>query len=123
MHMVEYAITFADVMTGVIGLGIGFMTFLLRRWFDNLNSRMDSTDKKITETNEKLNERIEKLEQEMNAEIKDIREELKSIEKDFPVVYVQRDDFFRSMNGVEQQMRDMNGKMDKLLMQNNSSRS
>ena len=116
--MAEYAITFADVMSGAIGLGLGLVTFLLKRWFDNLNIRMDSTDRKIAETNEKLNERIEKLEQETNAEIKDIREELKNIEKDFPVVYVQRDDFFRSMNGVEQQIRDMNGKMDKLLLQN-----
>lgn len=120
--MAEYVITFADVMSGAIGLGLGLVTFLLKRWFDNLNVRMDSTDKKIAETNEKLNGQIEKLEQETNAEIKDIREELKSIEKDFPVVYVQRDDFFRSMNGVEQQMRDMNGKMDKLLLQNGHDR-
>ena len=33
--MAEYAITFADVMSGAIGLGLGLVTFLLKRWFDN----------------------------------------------------------------------------------------
>lgn len=114
----EYAITFADVMSGVIGLGIGFMTFMLKKWFDSLNLRLDSTDRKITETNRMLNERMEKLEEKTQKEILDIREEIKNIEKDFPHIYVLRDDFFRSMNGVESKMMNMDSKLDKLLMQN-----
>lgn len=42
------------------------------------------------------------------------------IEKgDFATTFVLREDFFRSMNGVEDRMRSIDSKIDKLLMQSN----
>ena len=43
----------------------------------------------------------------------------KQIKGDFATTFVLREDFFRSMNGVEDRMRSIDGKIDKLLMQSN----
>lgn len=114
----DYVITFSDVMAGVITLGMGIITFFLKGWFDNLNGSTEEIKKQIKENDEKVNKRIDKLEQRTDAEIESLKKELISIEKDFPIVYVQRDDFFRSMNNVEEKIRGMDGKLDKLLLQN-----
>lgn len=41
------------------------------------------------------------------------------IKGDFATTFVLREDFFRSMNGVEDRMRSIDSKIDKLLMQSN----
>lgn len=114
----EYAITFTDVMTGAIGLAVGFMIFMLKRWFEGLNERADRTDEKLTETHRMLSDRMERLEEKTQAQIKDMQDEISDIEKDFPHLYVLREDFFRSMNGVETKMNRMDGKLDRILAQN-----
>lgn len=124
----DYVITFSDVMAALITFGLGVMGFFIKRWFGDIELKSEETQKKIEEGNEKIqeriekndkkvNERIDKLEEKTGTEIENLKQELKSIEKDFPIVYVQRDDFFRSMNSVEEQMKDINQKMDRLLMQ------
>lgn len=115
----NYVITFSDVMAGVITLGLGIITFFIKQWFKSLNTQTEKIEKKIDENDKSVNKRIDELEQKTEKDIKELQSELKAIEKDFPIVYVQRDDFFRSMNGVEQQMRNINDKIDKLLLQNN----
>ena len=109
----DYVITFSDVMAALIALGGTVLTFFIKSWFTNLNQTIKENDKKI-------NERVDKLEQRTDIEIEELKKELKSIEKDFPIVYVQRDDFFRSMNSVEGNMKDISAKIDKLLLQNSS---
>lgn len=47
------------------------------------------------------------------------RDELNDIKGDFATTFVLREDFFRSMNGVEDRMRSIDSKIDKLLMQSN----
>lgn len=116
----DYVITFSDVMAGVITLGLTVVTFFIKQWFNNLTSQTEKIEKKIDENDKSVNKRIDELEQKTENDIKELQNEIKSIEKDFPIVYVQRDDFFRSMNGVEQQMRNINDKIDKLLIQNSS---
>ncbi len=113
----DYVITFSDVMAAVITLGIGVLGFFIKGWFSSLRSQSEKIEKKIDENDRKVNERIDKLEQRTDEEIAGLKKELKDIEKDFPIVYVQRDDFFRSMNSVESQMKDINAKIDRLLMQ------
>ena len=39
-----------------------------------------------------------------------------TIKGDFATTFVLREDFFRSMNGVEDKMRTIDGKLDKLLL-------
>lgn len=53
------------------------------------------------------------------GEIANIKQELNNIKGDFATTFVLREDFFRSMNGVEDRMRSIDGKIDKLLMQSN----
>lgn len=115
----DYVITFSDVMAGIITLGLGIITFCIKQWFNNLHSQTEKIEKKIDENDKTVNKRIDELEQKTEKDIKDLQNELKAIEKDFPIVYVQRDDFFRSMSGVEQQMRNINNKIDKLLLNSN----
>ncbi len=45
-----------------------------------------------------------------------MQKELSSIKGDFATTFVLREDFFRSMNGVEDKMRSMDGKLDRLLV-------
>ena len=58
----------------------------------------------IKEVDKKQTEEVEKLKTQIN--------ELKS---DLPLVYVLREDFIRTLNNVDKQMSDMNGKLDKIL--------
>ena len=59
------------------------------------------------------------LEEETDRDIANIKQELNDIKGDFATTFVLREDFFRSMNGVEDRMRSIDGKIDKLLMQSN----
>lgn len=115
----DYVISFSDVMAGVITLGLGVLTFFIKGWFSNLNKQTEKIEKKIDENDRKVNERIDKLEEETDKDIANIKQELNNIKGDFAITFVLRDDFFRSMNGVEDRMRSIDNKIDKLLMQSN----
>lgn len=116
----DYVITFSDVMTGLIALGGGILTFFIKGWFNNLKSSTEEIKKQVKENDEKTNKRIDKIEQETDGEIESIKKELTNIKGDFATTFVLREDFFRSMNGVEDRMRSIDGKIDKLLMQSNN---
>ena len=75
--------------------------------------------KQIKENDDKVNKRIDKLEEETDRDIANIKQELNDIKGDFATTFVLREDFFRSMNGVEDRMRSIDSKIDKLLMQSN----
>lgn len=111
----DYVITFSDVMAGVIALGGSVLVFFIRSWFNKLSENTEE----IKENDEKVNKRIDKLEDETDGEIANIKQELNNIKGDFATTFVLREDFFRSMNGVEDRMRSIDGKIDKLLMQSN----
>lgn len=115
----DYVITFSDVMAGVIVLGGSVLVFFIRSWFNKLSENTEEIKKQIKENDEKVNKRIDKLEDETDGEIANIKQELNNIKGDFATTFVLREDFFRSMNGVEDRMRSIDGKIDKLLMQSN----
>lgn len=115
----DYVITFSDVMAGVIALGGSVLVFFIRSWFNKLSENTEEIKKQIKEKDEKANKRIDKLEDETDGEIANIKQELNNIKGDFATTFVLREDFFRSMNGVEDRMRSIDGKIDKLLMQSN----
>jgi len=117
MESAGYIITFSDVMAGVITLGLGVLTFFIRSWLDGIRKNTGKIENQIRENDEKVNERIDKLEEKTDGEIANIKQELSGIKGDFATTFVLREDFFRSMNGVESSIRSIDSKIDKILMQ------
>ena len=120
----DYVITFSDVMAGVITIGLGIITFFIKGWISGLKSSTEEIKKQIKENDDKVNARIDKLEEETDRDIENIKQEISDIKGDFATTFVLREDFFRSMNGVENSIRSIDNKIDKILMQssNNSNK-
>lgn len=112
-----YIITFSDVMAGVITVGLGVITFFVKGWINSIKSSTEEIKKQIKENDEKVNGRIDRLKDKTEGEISDIKQEISDIKGDFATTFVLREDFFRSMNGVEDKMRSIDNKIDKLLLQ------
>lgn len=117
MEMMGYTITFSDVMAGAITVMLGALAFFIKGWFKNVMATQEKIREENKENIEKINQRIDKLEEETDRDITGIREELNHIKGDFATTFVLREDFFRSMNGVEDRMRSIDSKIDKLLVQ------
>lgn len=125
----DYVITFSDVMATIVTLGIGVMGFFIKRWFDGMEQRNKETQQKIEQGNraiqeriekndKKVNERIDRLEEKTDKDIKNIKQEINDIKGDFSMSFVLREDFFRGMNGVEDKVKSMDSKLDRLLLMN-----
>lgn len=93
----------------VLGVGFSLLIFLAKTQFNDIKNS-------IKENNESTNKRIEKLETKTDAEIGSIKDEINSIKGDFATTFVLREDFFRSMNGVEENIKETGRKIDKILM-------
>lgn len=115
----EYIITFGDVMAGVIALAIGLLTWFAKRALESIQRGIQDVKNEMKENHDKVNTRIDKLEDETDADIASIREEINNIKGDFATTFVLREDFFRSMNSVEDKMKSIDSKIDKLLVYNN----
>lgn len=113
----EYVITFSDVMAAVITLGIGVLGFLIRGWLKTFQKGQDELKDMIRENDCKINERVDSLETETDKEIASIKNQLNDIKGDFATTFVLREDFFRSMNGVEDRVKSIDSKIDRLLLQ------
>lgn len=111
----DYVITFSDIMTSVIGLCLGVLTFFIKTWFTDVKKADAEIKKNIESNNERINTRIEKLEEKTDNQIADIKREVTDMKGDFATMYVLREDFFRTMNGVEDRIKSMDSKLDKLL--------
>ena len=118
----DYVITFSDVMAGVMTVGLGVIAFFLRGWFNSLKTGTEEIKEQIRENDEKVNKRIDRLEEDTDRDIANIKQEINGIKGDFATTFVLREDFFRSMNGVEDRMRSIDGKIDRLLMQTGSKK-
>ena len=117
MEMMGYTITFSDVMAGAIAVMLGALAWFIKGWFKSILATQEKIREENKENIEKINQRIDKLEGETDRYITGIREELNHIKGDFATTFVLREDFFRSMNGVEDRMRSIDSKIDKLLVQ------
>lgn len=120
MEGMSYVITFSDVMAGVITLALAVITFFIKMWIDGLKKGTEEIKKQIKENDDKVNKRIDKLEEQTDRDIANIKQELNDIKGDFATTFVLREDFFRSMNGVENSIRSIDNKIDKILMQNSN---
>lgn len=93
----------------VLGIGFSLLIFLAKTQFNDIKNS-------IEKNNENTNKRIDKLEDETNAEISSLKKDISDIKGDFATSFVLREDFFRAMNSVEDNVRETSRKVDKILM-------
>lgn len=93
----------------VLGVGFSLLIFLAKTQFNDIKNS-------IEKNNENTNKRIDKLEDETNAEISSLKKDISDIKGDFATSFVLREDFFRAMNSVEDNVRETSRKVDKILM-------
>lgn len=115
------------IVTSALGVLGTVLVFLLKYWFDRTNKGITENNKKLDQVNgelqgdlqrnyEKINERIDHIEEKTNQDIAELRQNMNDLKGDFATTFVQRDDFFRYMNGMEANIKDTNSKVDKILM-------
>lgn len=103
------------------------LAFLVKHSFNQINNGIAGNSTKIEsikndlqqdiqKNHDKVNERINKLEDKTNADITEIRQNLNDIKGDFATTFVLREDFFRYMNSMEENIKDTNSKVDKILL-------
>ena len=111
----------------VLSICGGILVFLLKHSFNQINNGIAGNSTKIEsikndlqqdiqKNHDKVNERINKLEDKTNADITEIRQNLNDIKGDFATTFVLREDFFRCMNSMEENIKDTNSKVDKILL-------
>ncbi|MCX4341792.1 MAG: hypothetical protein OSJ72_19475 [Lachnospiraceae bacterium] len=116
-----------SLAASALGTLTALLIFLLKYWFDRTNKGIAGNDKKldrvmeelreeIQRNYEKTSERINHIEEKTNQDIAELRQDMNDLKGDFATTFVQRDDFFRYMNGMEANIKDTNSKVDKILM-------
>lgn len=114
-------------MVALLSIAGAALIFLLKHWFDQTNKgiaensqRLESVKEDlqndIHKNNEKISERIDHIEEKTNQDIAELRQDMNDFKGDCATMFVQRDDFFRYMNGMETSIKDTNSKVDKILM-------
>lgn len=122
-----YAITFQNVMAAVIAIGGSVFIFFVKKWFADMEKKdsellvkLESGNKdikdRIEKNDAKTNERIDRLEEKTVRDIEGIKQEINDIKGDFATTFVLREDFFRSMNAVEDKVKSIDSKIDRLLL-------
>lgn len=108
---VAYSVGTEQIITLAIVLGVGFslLIFLAKTQFSDIKNS-------IKDNNATANARMDKMEQKTNEKIDGLEKEISNIKGDFATSFVLREDFFRAMNGVEDNMRETGRKVDKILL-------
>ncbi len=119
----EQFITLVSVL-GVLG---AVLVFMLKHWFGQVNGGISGNSRRLEEVkeelqtemqknNDRVNERIDHIEEKTSQDIAELRQDMNDLKGDFATTFVQRDDFFRYMNGMETSIKDTNSKVDRILM-------
>ena len=114
--MGEYVITFADVMAALITIGMGLLGWFLKNWIADMKAESKVTRDGIKQIDEKFNKRMAELEDETRREQHRLEEQINEFKSDFATTFVLREDYFRAMNKVEDSIKGLDNKLDKLLM-------
>ena len=114
-----YTITFSDVMTVVISGALTIRVWFLKSYLSNIQATNEQQNKKLAEIDEKTQRRINAVEEESRNEIKRVDRELTDIKGDFATMFVLREDYFRAMDKMDGNFRDIDRKIDRLLIANN----
>ena len=123
----NYVITFQNVMAAFIAIGGSIFIFFVKKWFADMEKtdlellvKLESGNKdikdRIEKNDAKTNERIDRLEEKTIRDIEGIKQEINDIKGDFATTFVLREDFFRSMNAVEDKVKSIDSKIDRLLL-------
>ncbi|RKJ49661.1 hypothetical protein D7Y05_08150 [bacterium 1XD42-54] len=112
----EYAITFADVMTGLIGIGLGVFGWLVKNWISGVLKSNEETKVQVKGIDKKIDERIKALDEKTDQEIRQMEKEITDFKSDFATMFVLREDYFRAMNKMEESIRNIDHKIDRLLL-------
>lgn len=114
-------------VAGFLSLLITGLGFFLKHWFGQVNSGISRNIERLEQIKqdlqdelqrnyEKANERIDHIEEKTSQDIVELRQDMNDFKGDCATMFVQRDDFFRYMNGMETSIKDTNSKVDKILM-------
>lgn len=114
-------------MAVVLSVAGAVLIFLLKHWFDQTNRGISGNNERLEQikeelqeelqrSHERMDERIDHIEEKTNQDIAELRQDMNDLKGDFATTFVQRDDFFRYMNGMETNIKDTNSKVDKILM-------
>ena len=123
----DYVMTFQNVMAAFIAIGGSIFIFFVKKWFADMEKKdlellvkLESGNKdikdRIEKNDAKTNERIDRLEEKTIRDIEGIKQEINDIKGDFATTFVLREDFFRSMNAVEDKVKSIDSKIDRLLL-------
>ena len=105
------------VTVGMIaGVVITVVSFLSKQQFGDFKKGISENKAAINAGDEKVELKIEKLEEKTEKDIAEINHELSNIKGDFAMTFLKRDDFFRIMNGVESNIKNIDSKLDTILM-------
>ena len=98
--VVQIIAVIGSVFSFLSTLIVGALAYFMKRTLDSYQKADEKNAADIKEVDKKQTEEVEKLKTQIN---------------DLPLVYVLREDFIRTLNNVDKQMSDMNGKLDKIL--------
>ena len=112
----DYVISFADVMTAAIGIALGVFGWLIKNWISSVLQSSEETKKQSTEIDKKLEESIQSLDEKTSEKIRRMEKEITDFKTDFATMFVLREDYFRAMNKMEDSMRNIDHKIDRLLL-------
>lgn len=85
----------------IFTLLIGALGFFLKRWINEVKESQERIHQETREANRETNERIDKLEEKLQATIEQL-----------PYQYTLREDFIRSVSGLERKLDKILDKMD-----------
>lgn len=100
----------------VATIAVAVISFLVKMMIDDFKKTLTGLGKKLDDNMQKIDEKIKKLEDKHETDIKEVQKELSTIKGDFSTAFVLREDYFRSMNSVEDKMKSIDNKLDKLLL-------
>lgn len=100
----------------IAAIAVSIIVYFTKKMIDSFEKSVAKIGQKLDESIDKTADRIMKLEEKQEKDIKEVQKELSTIKGDFATTFVLREDFFRSMNGVEDKMKSIDSKLDKLLM-------
>lgn len=90
--------------------------FLVKKMIDGFERSVSRQGQQLNATVAKFEAQIASIEEKHKEDVKEIQKELNSIKGDFATTFVLREDFFRSMNVVEDNMKSIDSKLDRLLL-------
>ena len=95
---------------------IGVLVYLAKMMINDIKSSISGFGDRLDTAMKSFDERIDKVEEKHEKDIKQVQAELNNIKSDFPMTFVLREDYFRTMNSVEGKMTSIDEKLSKLLL-------